>query len=222
MQKSITGLCGMVLFSTVAWAQGGNDLVQEKKGISVELTSADTLSGSSDFQLFEHGIWPHVHTNTKQTANLATSAHRAYTSKKRGKFRLSRAAVARRTIYLPTIRSAEQRHNLPVGLLDALIWQESRYNPMAVSSAGAGGLTQLMPGTASDLGVKNRFNPHANIDGGARYLRQMLNKFGKIHLALAAYNAGPGAVNRAKGIPKNGETPEYVRKVMGRWTESVR
>ncbi|WP_217272206.1 MULTISPECIES: lytic transglycosylase domain-containing protein [Sphingomonadaceae] len=105
-------------------------------------------------------------------------------------------------------------------MLDALIWQESRYNPMAVSSAGAGGLTQLMPGTALDLGVENRFDPSANIDGGARYLKQMLDKFGGIHLALAAYNAGPNAVLKANGIPRYQETRNYVKKVLARWTES--
>src|SRR3546814_1055448 len=69
-----------------------------------------------------------------------------------------------------------------------------------------------MPGTARDLGVSNRFDPKANILGAARYLRQMLDKFGVVHLALAAYNAGPGAVERAGGIPRNGETPAYVRE----------
>jgi hypothetical protein len=82
---------------------------------------------------------------------------------------------------------------------------------LAISKAGAAGLGQLMPATARDLGVSNRFDPMSNIFGAARYLRQMLDKFGVVHLALAAYNAGPGAVERAGGIPRNGETPAYVR-----------
>jgi soluble lytic murein transglycosylase-like protein len=109
------------------------------------------------------------------------------------------------------------QYGLPTGLLDALVWTESRYNPFAVSPAGAAGLGQLMPGTARELGVANRFEPVANIAGAARYLRQMLDKFGKVHLALAAYNAGPGAVERAGGIPRNNETPAYVRDVLRHW-----
>lgn len=89
------------------------------------------------------------------------------------------------------------RYALPTGLLDALVWTESRYNPLAVSRVGAAGLGQLMPATARELGVSNRFDPMANIDGAARYLRQMLDRFGTVHLALAAYNAGPRAVTRA-------------------------
>ncbi|PKP64198.1 MAG: lytic transglycosylase [Alphaproteobacteria bacterium HGW-Alphaproteobacteria-7] len=120
-------------------------------------------------------------------------------------------------LYEPLIRQAEARYQLPPRLLQALIWQESRFNPMAISPAGAAGLAQLMPGTARELGVSNRHDPAQNIDGGARYLKQMLERFGAIHLALAAYNAGPGAVSRAGGIPKNRETPGYVKSVIDRW-----
>ncbi len=123
----------------------------------------------------------------------------------------------REMIYSANVREAELRYAIPPGLLQALIWTESRFNPMAISPAGAAGLAQLMPGTARYLGVTNRHDPVASIDGGARYLREMLDKFGQIHLALAAYNAGPGAVLRAGGIPRNSETPGYVRSVLERW-----
>ncbi len=130
----------------------------------------------------------------------------------------SKAAPSfREAIYMANVREAELRYDLPSGLLQALIWTESRFNPMAISPAGAAGLAQLMPGTARYLGVANRHDPVASIDGGARYLREMLDKFGQIHLALAAYNAGPGAVIRAGGIPRNRETPGYVRSVLDRW-----
>ena len=123
----------------------------------------------------------------------------------------------RRAIYLRQVRDAEQRYALPVGLLDALIWTESRYNPMALSKAGAAGLGQLMPATASAMGVANRYEPRANIFGAARNLRLMLEQFGAIDLAVAAYNAGPGAVRAAGGIPSNDETPGYVRSVLSFW-----
>ena len=126
-------------------------------------------------------------------------------------------AAYREALYEPLIREAEVRYRLPPGLLQALVWAESRYNPMAISPAGAAGLAQLMPATARELGVSNRHDPRQNIDGGARYLRQMLDRFGEIHLALAAYNAGPGTVARAGGIPRNRETPAYVRSVLQRW-----
>lgn len=123
----------------------------------------------------------------------------------------------REALYLSATAQAEQRHRIPTNLLRALIWAESRFDPMAVSPAGAAGLAQLMPATARYLGVRNRYDPHASIEGGARYLREMLDRFETVQLALAAYNAGPGAVSRARGIPKNGETPNYVQAVLGRW-----
>ena len=127
---------------------------------------------------------------------------------------------------LAFIRAAEMRHALPLGLLEALVEVESAFQPGAISRAGAMGLSQLMPATARALGVLNPFDARANVDGGARYLRAMLDRFGSIKLALAAYNAGPGAVLRSRGVPANSETPAYVAQgpccLVFRWRPMIR
>lgn len=133
---------------------------------------------------------------------------------------LRREVAVRRLTWWRTVAVTECRYGIPQGLLDALVLQESQYHPTAVSPVGAIGLAQLMPGTAGDLGVADSFNPSANLDGGARYLRDMMTKFRSVPLALAAYNAGPGAVRSAGGIPANGETPGYVRRVLGYWSST--
>jgi soluble lytic murein transglycosylase-like protein len=108
------------------------------------------------------------------------------------------------------------RFDLSPSLLEALVWQESRWNENARSPVGAQGLAQLMPGTARYLGV-NPNDPYANLEGGARYLREQLDRFdGDLEKALAAYNAGPGRVERAGGIPNIRETKQYVAAIMGR------
>lgn len=117
--------------------------------------------------------------------------------------------------YKPYIKAAAARYDLPEELIAGVIWQESRGNPRAVSHCGAMGLMQLMPETARHLGVGNAFHPGQNIDGGAKYLRQMLDKFGKVEYAVAAYNAGPGNVAKYGGIPPFRETQNYVPKVLG-------
>ncbi len=113
------------------------------------------------------------------------------------------------------IRSAAKRYNLPVDLIRSVIRAESNFQPDAVSPAGARGLMQLMPATARELGVEDPFDIEQNIDGGARYLRQMLDMFdGNLQTALSAYNAGPGTVMRYNGEVPYRETRDYVRKVM--------
>jgi soluble lytic murein transglycosylase-like protein len=112
------------------------------------------------------------------------------------------------------IVAAAQRHGLDPALLKGLIRAESNFDPSVTSSAGAAGLVQLMPGTAASLGVTDRLDPAQSIEGGAKYLRQQLDAFdGDVTLALAAYNAGPGAVARYGGVPPYAETQAYVQKV---------
>lgn len=116
--------------------------------------------------------------------------------------------------FLDVARNAAARHGVPGDLFLRLVQQESGWNPQAVSNKGAIGLAQLMPGTARDLGVDPR-DPQANLDGGARYLRMQYDAFGSWQLALAAYNAGPGAVIRHGGVPPFAETQTYVVAVLG-------
>jgi soluble lytic murein transglycosylase-like protein len=176
------------------------------------------IQNGQGFVLRTHGQWPVQISPAQSRPFEAAQIQKPATQIKAvSATKPRRISSFRRSVYLPWVSSAEVRHSLPTGLLDALIWVESKYNPLAVSPKGAGGLGQLMPPTASSLGVGNRFDPYENIEGAARYLRQMLDKFGLVQLAVAAYNAGPGAVSRAKGIPANKETPGYVRDVLSRW-----
>lgn len=120
----------------------------------------------------------------------------------------------RRARYFTQMAQAACGAGVPVDLFDALIVQESRYDPAATSNKGASGLTQLMPATATQLGVWDRWNVEQNLDGGARYLRQQLDSFGNWALALSAYNAGPGNVQKHRGIPPFKETRAYVRTIL--------
>ena len=129
---------------------------------------------------------------------------------------LSATAEGRRRILFPLVQQAACEAGLPVSLMDAMLIQESGYNPAAVSVKGAFGLGQLMPGTARYLGV-DRYDIRGNLNGAARYLREHLTEFGDASLALAAYNAGPGRVRKSRSVPNISETMDYVRSILRNW-----
>ena len=183
---------------------------ENRDAASLAGTQIDETSGG--FQLVTHGVWavPADPVGPQLTVERSPPAVRLPKG-------VRPESSFRRAAYLPQVYAAEAQLGLPAGLLDALIWIEPRYNPTAVSDAGAAGLGQLIPGTARDLGITDRFDPQANVWGAARYLKQQLDRFRLVHLALAAYNAGPGAVERAGGIPRNCETLGYVRNVLSFW-----
>lgn len=116
--------------------------------------------------------------------------------------------------FADAIADAADRHGLDRKLLHALVVVESAYRAQACSHAGACGLTQLMPGTAADLGVRDRFDPYENLRGGADYLARQILRFGDLRLALAAYNSGPDRVARLGRIPNITETQNYVVSVI--------
>jgi soluble lytic murein transglycosylase-like protein len=117
-------------------------------------------------------------------------------------------------IYDEIIRLASRTHGVPAALVKAVIAAESAFDPSALSPKGAMGLMQLMPGTAKDLGVDEPFHDESNVHGGTRYLRQMYDRYGDWLRTLAAYNAGPQAVDRYDGVPPYEETRVYVQRVL--------
>jgi soluble lytic murein transglycosylase-like protein len=143
----------------------------------------------------------------KSTARISTVAPVALSSAPRAK-QLSKEELER------IVQTTAERHHVDPALVRAVIATESGWRQDAISSKGAQGLMQLVPGTAGDMGVKNAFDPEQNVNGGVKYLRMLLERYhGDLDLALAAYNAGPSAVDRARGVPNFPETRAYVQKV---------
>src|SRR5712692_6798866 len=166
--------------------------------------------GQAGRQLFANADHP-------ATANLRTTqrphaiylpAETSFTGKSRPAVSMDRDGVEK------LVREASERHRVDAALVRAVIETESNWNPSAFSRKGAGGLMQLIPATAQRYGANDVFNPKQNIDAGVRHLKMLLERYnGNLDLALAAYNAGEGAVDKAQGIPPFRETRDYVQKV---------
>lgn len=140
----------------------------------------------------------------KQSSSSATETSAQYSYSTNGN-----------TEFSEVIKNAAQKYGVDEELINSVIKAESNFNENAVSSCGAQGLMQLMPSTAVSLGVTNSFDPEQNINGGTKYLSNLLSRYGgDVELALAAYNAGPGAVDSYGGIPPYQETQNYVAKVI--------
>ncbi|MGB3179287.1 MAG: lytic transglycosylase domain-containing protein [Albidovulum sp.] len=184
------------------------------------------MSASAEGLTFSNGASPtasRLAMFRKQTQTLDTRAATQYSSSSRlqpnGGIVETVAAIPSysgryRGLYLGAAKEAARRHGVPEDLFLRLVQQESGWNPTAVSHKGATGLAQLMPATARRLGV-NATDPHDNLEGGAKYLRMMYDRFGDWKLALAAYNAGPEAVKKYGGVPPYSETKGYVRAILG-------
>jgi len=152
----------------------------------------------------------------QEQASNRTAASPAANTATRPRGRQTRSRDPRRyQRYDAFIEEAAELYELPISLIRAVIRVESDYNPQVTSHAGAQGLMQLMPRTASSMGVRNAFDPRQNILGGTRYLRILANLFnGDLVLTIAAYNAGEGAVTRYRGVPPYRETRRYVGRVL--------
>ena len=180
----------------------GNSLAQAFEALADGDNSGSTVPASAD-----HSYWRDQLYGNAEAPLCAREPYQPNPA-------LPASAERRRATWYPAMVAAACEAGLPPLLLDALIIQESRYNPSALSPKGAAGISQLMPDRARSLGVRNVWNPIDSLRGGARYMRVLLNEFGRFDLALAAYNAGEGRVRRKLEVPHIPETLGYVSGIL--------
>ncbi len=154
-----------------------------------------------------------LYTNVQASGSKVVIKEKAARTRNDGKYAQKNNTVA--SEFHNIAEEKAKKHNVDPKLVKAVIKAESNWNPQAVSQKGAVGMMQLMPKTANDLGVSNRYNPEENIEGGVKYLKYLIDKFnGNLTLALAAYNAGPARVDKDNRVPAIPETVNYVKRVM--------
>jgi len=170
--------------------------------LSAGIASAET------YMYMEDGVL--VFTDTPRSGSVSLSTYKSVSAQKPNEHIIK--------TYQKYIKQASEKYGIDAKLIKAVIEVESNFNEFAISSKGAMGLMQLMPATAAELGVFNPFDPWSNIDAGTRYLKRLITKFdGNIHLALAAYNAGPTVVAKNNAVPPYAETHKYIKKVFDRY-----
>lgn len=184
----------------------------DEQGV-VHLTDSPTSRSFAKYQPSLHGSGKGINIIARRSSILGLGKREIrYSLGSLGAAR--RGGVSEPSSYDALIERTARRYGVPAALVKAVVKTESNFQRHAVSSKGAQGLMQLMPGTASDLGVEDPFSPEDNLWGGTRYLKAMIDRFGDWRHALAAYNAGPGAVDQYGGIPPYRETREYVERVL--------
>ncbi len=215
----VTVLMALPCFAgEVAVLKNGFSIVHERREVIGDLTRLYISADGSNFvdvptDDIEHFEGP---PDAPPSTALPASASRLSSAPKPAGYDAGRAFPARpKTDLTQVVNEISGKYRLDPDLVNSVIKAESEFNPHAISPKGAQGLMQLMPGTASQLGVPNAFDPHANVDGGTKYLRELLERYNfDLVKALAAYNAGPQRVERFGGVPPYYETRAYVAKIV--------